>query len=152
VVWDAFPYFDNDMVRQTLLSTAKDMGDPGVDKVFGWGLLDVGKAVHGPARFAWGDVDVDFDGITSTWSNDISGDGGLIKRGTGTLVLAGTNTYKGGTTLAGGALQTAHALPGDVAVNAPSMPGGVSAGLPGVGGNRSNAGLVAVAEGDGECR
>ncbi|HEU4991926.1 MAG TPA: S8 family serine peptidase, partial [Luteimonas sp.] len=94
VVWSAFPYFDNDLVRQTLLGTAKDLGDPGVDAVFGHGLLDVAAAVKGPARFDWGDVTVSFTG-TSTWSNAISGAGGLVKRGTGTLVLAQDSTYTG---------------------------------------------------------
>src|SRR5690606_12687800 len=50
LVWEAFPYFDNDLVRQTLLGTAVDLGAPGVDPVFGHGLLDVGKAVMGPGR------------------------------------------------------------------------------------------------------
>jgi autotransporter-associated beta strand protein len=104
VVWSAFPYFDNDLVRQTLLGTAKDLGAPGVDATFGHGLLDVGKAVQGPARFDWGDVAVDFAG-TSTWSNQISGAGGLVKRGPGTLVLTQNSTYAGDTRIEGGTLQ-----------------------------------------------
>ncbi len=103
VVWSAFPYFDNDLVRQTLLGTAKDLGAPGVDAVFGHGLLDVGAAVKGPAKFDWGDVDVSFSG-TSTWSNAISGAGGLVKRGSGTLVLAANSTYTGDTRVEGGVL------------------------------------------------
>lgn len=86
LVWEAFPYFDNDLVRQTLLGTATDMGAPGPDPVFGHGLLDADAAVRGPGRFDWGDVEVAFAG-TSRWSNPISGDGGLVKRGPGTLVL-----------------------------------------------------------------
>lgn len=144
VVWSAFPYFDNDMVRQTLLGTATDLGEKGVDKIFGWGLLDVGKAIRGPARFAWGDVTADFDDITSTWSNDISGDGGLIKKGDGTLVLDGNNAYTGGTSIDGGMLRAANTLPGHVAVGQP----GVLDGVPGVAGNLDNAGVVAVHGGD----
>ncbi|MGO4780471.1 autotransporter-associated beta strand repeat-containing protein, partial [Lysobacter sp. 2RAB21] len=70
------------------------------------GLLDVGAAVRGLRRLDWGDVRVNFDGA-STWSNPISGAGGLIKEGTGTLRLDATsaNTYTGATDVAGGTLR-----------------------------------------------
>ena len=42
---------------------------------------------------------------TLTHSGDIGGTGGLIKSGTGTLMLGGTNSYAGGTTVSGGVLQ-----------------------------------------------
>lgn len=86
LVWEAFPYFDNDLVRQTLLGTATDMGAPGPDPVFGYGLLNVDAAVRGPGRFDWGDVEVAFTGV-SRWTNSISGEGGLVKRGPGTLIV-----------------------------------------------------------------
>ena len=35
VVWAAFPYFNNDQVRQAILGGAKDLGAAGVDNVFG---------------------------------------------------------------------------------------------------------------------
>lgn len=105
LVWEAYPYFDNDLVRQTLLGTARDLGPTGVDPVFGYGALDVGTAILGPKRFDWGDVSVSFDDVTSIWSNSIEGDGGLIKEGTGTLVLEQSNTYSGDTQVLGGTLQ-----------------------------------------------
>lgn len=104
LVWEAFPYFNNDLVRQTLLGTATDIGAPGVDPVFGYGALNVGKAVRGPARFDWGDVTANFSGGTSVWGNDITGDGGLIKRGAGTLRLDGNASYRGATRVEGGTL------------------------------------------------
>lgn len=116
LVWQAFPYFNNDLVRQTLLGTAKDIGAGGVDPVFGYGLLDAGAAVKGPARLDWGDVSVAFDG-TSTWSNNISGTGGLIKQGAGTLKLDGWLYYRGKTQVLGGVLDvTRSSFQSDVLV------------------------------------
>lgn len=103
VVWSAFPYFDNDLVRQTILGAAKDLGDPGVDAVYGWGLLDVSKAAKGPSNFAWGNVSVSFSG-TSTWRNAIVGAGGLTKAGSGTLILTETSSYTGDTRVQAGGL------------------------------------------------
>jgi autotransporter-associated beta strand protein len=140
LVWEAFPYFNNDLVRQTLLGTAKDLGDPGVDPVFGYGALDVGKAVKGPARFDWGDVTVDFDGGTSTWSNDIEGDGGLVKRGTGKLVLSASTQYTGNTRVAEGTLSVAGQLNGNARIDS-----GATFGMgDGVNGNLANGGTLAV--------
>lgn len=106
LVWQAFPYFDNNLVRQTLLGTATDLGDPGPDAVFGYGLLNVGKAVQGPAKFDWGEVTVNVNqtGLNSVWSNSISGAGGLVKQGVGALTLAGSNTYGGATRIELGTL------------------------------------------------
>ncbi|BAV98518.1 autotransporter serine protease [Lysobacter enzymogenes] len=106
LVWQAFPYFNNDLVRQALLGNAKDLGAPGVDPVFGQGLLDVGAAVRGLHRLDWGNARVSFDG-NSTWTNPLTGAGGLIKDGSGTLRLdsSAAHTYTGGTDVAGGTLR-----------------------------------------------
>ena len=42
--------------------------------------------------------------VTDTFSGVISGPGGLIKDGSGTMILSGTNTHAGGTTVAAGRL------------------------------------------------
>jgi autotransporter-associated beta strand protein len=145
VVWSAFPYFDNDLVRQTLLGTAKDLGAPGVDTVFGHGLLDVGKAVKGPARFDWGDVTVSFSG-TSTWSNTISGAGGLVKQGSGTLVLTDDSTYTGDTRIEGGVLELGNGMAGtDFVVGA----AGTLRGRGTIRGNVANAGHVLASASSG---
>ncbi|WP_101926691.1 MULTISPECIES: S8 family serine peptidase [Luteimonas] len=142
LVWEAFPYFDNDLVRQTLLGTATDLGAPGVDAVFGYGRLDVGKAVRGPARFDWGDVTANLSNGTSVWGNDIAGAGGLVKRGAGTLRLDGTAAFAGATRAEGGTLVFAGSIPAAATVAA-----GATLQLRGarVGGDLLNRGTFSVA-------
>ncbi len=143
LVWQAYPYFSNDLVRQTLLGTADDLGAPGPDKVFGYGELDVGRAVNGPAKFDWGDVTVT-NNIDSIWSNPISGNGGLIKSGTGTLTLSNTLSYKGTTTVMQGIL-SAQSIPGDLVLYSG---GAVVSGVHSINGSVQNAGALVVAGGD----
>ena len=106
LVWQRYPYFSNDLVRQTLLGTATDLGASGVDPVFGNGLLNVAKAVDGPGRLDWGDLSVNVNqlGLDSVWRNDLSGNGGLVKQGVGSLGLAGRSTYTGATRIEQGTL------------------------------------------------
>ncbi|TFL14162.1 autotransporter domain-containing protein [Pusillimonas caeni] len=123
LVKQAYPYFGAYHLQQTLLTTATDIGAPGVDEVYGWGLLNVGKAVRGPARFT-GLFDVDTLGHDSTFSNDIDGAGGLTKRGEGVLRLSGTNRYAGPTTVAGGKLSVDGSLASAVTVQPAGTLGG----------------------------
>ena len=143
VVWQKFSYFNNDLIRQTLLGTATDLGDPGVDAVFGYGLLNVAKALGGPAQFNWGDVTVNFSG-QSAWTNPITGAGGLVKRGTGTLSIGGPDAaldYTGATRVEGGTLAILGRL-GSSDVNVGS--GGRLLGGASLGGNLVNAGVVHI--------
>ncbi|MDG2524421.1 S8 family serine peptidase [Stenotrophomonas sp. HITSZ_GD] len=104
------PYLTGEQIRQVLLGTATDLGDPGVDDVYGHGLLNIAKAVKGPARLDWGDLQVDLDrngtqGWAGEWSNDISGTGNLTIDGGGTprlMWMSGHNTYTGTTTVQDG--------------------------------------------------
>ncbi|MGV8960723.1 MAG: S8 family serine peptidase [Stenotrophomonas sp.] len=143
LVWQAFPYFSNDLVRQTLLGTATDLGAPGTDAVFGYGLLNIGKAVNGPGKFDWGDVTVNLAG-TSVWSNSITGSGGLIKRGSGTLTLGRAGValdYTGTTRIQQGTLMVA----GDLHQSSVVVENGARlAGTAGLGANLSNAGIVEI--------
>ena len=110
LVQQKYPWMNGDLIRQSILSTATDVGAAGVDAVYGWGLLNASKAANGPAlfdkRLALGDyVNVSFDNYTSTFSNNISGDAGLTKSGSGTLILSGNNTYTGKNIVNGGILK-----------------------------------------------
>ena len=58
---------------------------------------------------------------TMTVSAALSGEGGIIKNGAGTLVLTGANTYSGGTVLNAGTLQATSLGSGDVTVNAGTL-------------------------------
>ncbi len=156
LVWQRFPYFNNDLVRQTLLGTAKDIGAPGVDPVFGYGLLDIGRAINGPGRFDWGDVvaNVDAGSTNSMWSNDITGSGGLVKQGGGKLVLAGNNSYSGATRIERGilTLQNSGVIRSNVTILAQPDPDSTglqfNGGTPRVIGNVVNGGSVFLTTGN----
>jgi outer membrane autotransporter protein len=104
LVWQAYPYFSNYLVQQTLLGTATPLPNTlQPNTTFGYGILNVGAAVNGPQQFNWGNVEVGFNG-TSSWNNPISGTGGLIMDGPGTLTLSQPSKYTGGTVVNGGTL------------------------------------------------
>lgn len=121
LVNSAFPWMGGDLLQLSLLTTATDIGAPGVDNIFGWGLLNAQKAIRGPGQFALGDVTANVDRAGSwTWSNDIGGAGGLTKTGIGRLLLSGANTYTGATSVSGGTL----ALSGSLRSNVSALAGG----------------------------
>ena len=109
LIKEKYPWMTGDLIRQTILSTATDIGKKGVDEDFGWGLLNIGKALNGPAlfdkRLALGNnVVLDVTPGTYIFGNNISGDAGLIKNGTGTIRFDGNLTYTGNTVINNGSL------------------------------------------------
>ena len=119
LVQQAYPWMNADLIRQTILSTATDMHDTAT---YGWGLLNASKAVNGPAlfdqRLALGpNVNVQFDNASSVFKNDIGGDAGLNKSGSGQLTLAGNNTYLGDSNVLGGSLNVTGAVASNVNVS-----------------------------------
>lgn len=117
LVKQKYPWMSNDNLRTTLLTTATDLGAKGVDSVYGWGLLNIGKAVSGPAQFAFGDFNADVTSGSHIFSNAISGSGGLNKTGSGSLTLQGNHTFAGQTKVNQGSLAVVGSSQSDTTVN-----------------------------------
>lgn len=115
-----FPYLKSPEWRQILASTAYpsnslagwtfDANNPNAN----WGLINLPRAFGGPTYFYENftvnqnpDSDLDLAGFSQvdTWKENIGGPGGLIKEGSGTLILTGNNTFGGGIDLNQGTLR-----------------------------------------------
>ncbi|MGN9759996.1 phosphatase PAP2 family protein [Streptomyces sp. SD31] len=106
------PYLTAAQRREVLRTTALPAGYVLLDGFEQWGRLNLFAAADGYGAFD-SDVTVTLDkaaggfGAADSWRNDIAGDGGLTKRGTGTLTLTGHNRYHGGTVVEDGVLVAA---------------------------------------------
>ncbi|MEE7559705.1 S8 family serine peptidase, partial [Xanthomonas sp. Kuri4-2] len=128
LLMERFPYLDGPQVRDILLTTATDLGAAGVDAIYGWGLIDLQKAIDGPGQFRV-DTDVVMNqraggaqvwagGAWDDWSNDIGGPGRLTKSGIGWLRLSGDNRFAGASVREGVLELTGrNALSADVSVD-----------------------------------
>ncbi|MEU5276886.1 phosphatase PAP2 family protein [Streptomyces asoensis] len=107
------PYLTAAQRREVLRTTALPSGYVLLDGFEQWGRLDLFTAADGYGAFD-SDVTVTLDAsrggfeAADSWRNDIEGDGGLTKRGSGTLTLTGHNRYRGGTVLEAGVLVAGH--------------------------------------------
>ena len=140
LVYEKYPWMTNDQIRQTLFTTTdkmeldKDPDDENTTEVearnvtrypdskYGWGMLNTERALKGPGAFMkYSKYNYDSSTFkadvpamtTSYFDNDIFGDGGLLKRGFGTLHLTGNNTFSGGSIVRQGTLEIhqVHASP-----------------------------------------
>ncbi len=115
IVRSEFPFLTAAQTQEVILTTANNQGHLADRAIYGRGLLDVERAARGPGEFGaegYGKVfDVDTKGHDAVFSNAIKGEGGLTKRGEGTLALSGANTYRGDTTVAGGTLKVTGSAP-----------------------------------------
>jgi autotransporter-associated beta strand protein len=104
------PYLSDAQRRVVLKTTALPSGYPVMDDAEGWGRLNLFAAADGYGAFG-GNVVLVMDAAkggfnaVDRWRNDITGTGKLVKQGSGTLKLAGANSWSGGTELTAGALQ-----------------------------------------------
>lgn len=106
------------------VSTDANLGAPGAGLDFQGGTLRVtGTAFQNTARnitlgTAGGGFDIADAGNTFVLSQALTGNGSLVKLGAGTLVLGGSNTYVGGTSVQAGTLQVGDgAVAGSIAGN-----------------------------------
>ncbi|WP_298243610.1 S8 family serine peptidase [uncultured Bradyrhizobium sp.] len=128
LVKQAFSWFTNYDLQQTLLTTATALGTRTAgsitpDATYGWGLVNAGAAVKGYGAFVT-TATLDTRGYSSTFGNDIFGPGGLIKTGAGKLTLSGNSTYTGPTTVQGGALAVTGSIVSQVTVEQGGIFGG----------------------------
>ncbi|WP_439240591.1 S8 family serine peptidase [Lonepinella sp. BR2474] len=89
LVKQRFNYFTSSQVRDTLLTTATDLGETGIDDTFGWGLIDLSAAINGPAKLLQNETYT--LSTNDTWLNDLTGEYQLTKNGPAALTLAGEN-------------------------------------------------------------
>jgi autotransporter-associated beta strand protein len=103
------PYLTAQQRREVLRTTSLPPGYVLLQGPEQWGRLNLFAAADGYGAFAH-DVFVTMNAgqggfaAADTWRNDISGRGALIKQGTGSLTLAGANSYTGGTLVRAGTL------------------------------------------------
>lgn len=117
LVWNEFSWLSGYQLKQTLFTTAIDLGAVGVDPVYGNGFVDVYSALKGTKEFkeTWTtDVSVG----TFVFQNNISGAGGLIKNGLGKLILSGANTFTGNINVNQGELAITNVVTSNIAVGA----------------------------------
>ena len=117
-----FPYLSHDQIREVLKTTELPSGGP-LDDGSGWARLNLFKAAGGYGAFD-SDVIVSLDAslggfnAVDMWSNDITGPGSLTKRGSGLLILGGTNSYGGGTKVEEGTLALSGSMTGNLDIRA----------------------------------
>ncbi|MFF6803256.1 phosphatase PAP2 family protein [Streptomyces sp. NPDC012616] len=108
------PYLTAAQRREVLRTTALPSGYVMLDGFEQWGRLNLFAAADGYGAFDR-EVTVTLDAAkggfqaADAWRNDIAGEGGLTKRGSGTLTLTGHNRYHGGTVVEAGVLVAGHA-------------------------------------------
>lgn len=86
VLMERFPYMSAAQVASVLRTTATDLGAPGIDALYGWGMIDLGKGIRGPGMLVTeADIPEEFriqGGYGSTqFVADLPGYGALLDAG-----------------------------------------------------------------------
>ncbi|WP_446468999.1 autotransporter domain-containing protein [Xenorhabdus stockiae] len=87
VLMQRFPYMTAEQISDVLKTTATDLGEKGIDKLYGWGMLNLKDAIDGPKMFITkDDIPAEFyikDSYTDTqFVANIVGMGEKVEAGT----------------------------------------------------------------------
>jgi outer membrane autotransporter protein len=95
VLIEANPGYSARDLARLLFSTTEDLGAPGVDDVFGYGLIRLDRATDGPVGLARDSTVTVTGGQTMYWSRPLTTSGAFTKDGDGVLTIAGRTTASG---------------------------------------------------------
>ncbi|WP_152527963.1 S8 family peptidase [Lutibaculum baratangense] len=106
ILIEAYPHFSPGKLTDILFETAEDLGEEGVDAVYGHGLLRLDRALSGPLGIdprSTGQYVANVEGARS-WLFGFTSEGGLTKEGSGELHVAKPVEFAGETIIEDGAL------------------------------------------------
>lgn len=95
VLIQANPSYNAQDLVHLLFSTTEDLGQAGVDAVFGYGLIRLDRATDGPTTLAAGATVSVAANDTTYWSQLLNTDGGFTKTGDGILSVSGRTNAAG---------------------------------------------------------
>ncbi|MEW5424973.1 S8 family serine peptidase [Amorphus sp. 3PC139-8] len=105
VLIEAYPAFTPAEIVNILFVTAQDLGAPGVDAIYGWGLVRLDRALAaGPVGMTGTGTYTVGGASERTWTIDFVSGGSLDKAGSGSLDIASDVTFRSGSTVTGGRL------------------------------------------------
>jgi len=104
VLIDAYPGYSARDLARVLFSTTEDLGSPGLDVVYGHGLIRLDRATDGPTALAAGHTETVAADTTTYWSQPLTTAGSFTKAGDGILTIAGRTTAPGDVTATQGTL------------------------------------------------
>lgn len=95
VLMQRFPYMTASQIASVLLTTATDLGEKGIDAVYGWGKLNLRSAIDGPKMFVTAadipsDLYIDGSYTQTQFIANIPGVGAVVEPGTSNQRLCGS--------------------------------------------------------------
>ncbi|MGN6460137.1 MAG: autotransporter domain-containing protein [Pseudolabrys sp.] len=143
VLIQAYPGYTARDLAQVLFSTTEDLGTPGIDAIYGHGLIRLDRATDGPTTLAANHTETVAADTTTYWSQPLTTTGAFNKAGDGILTIAGRTTAPGDVTVNAGTLAVDGTLSVTGTGNALIVnPTGALAGMGLINGDTTVAGLL----------